>query len=380
VAACGHGRTRKVESRSREGGQTWRRTLPADEAKTGLPAATDVPEPTGAPDGDGTATPGRRRALLTVDTETARAFIGRYAVVLALLAFIVFFSVLRPDTFFTIDNFESILITESVLVVMALGLVLPLGTGEFDLSVAAVLGFSAGLLAHLTSANDWSVVAALVVTFMCALGVGVVNGLFVVGLGVNSFITTLGVATIVSGLAIAIFGAETIGGIPSSFSDPFREEIFGIDTPVYLAFALALVLWYFLEHTPTGRYVFFTGEGREAARLAGVRVNRIRFGALVASALFAWLAGIVLAAQTGAAQATYGNPFLLPAFAAAFLGATTIKVGRPNAWGTVVAVYLLAVGTTGLQLLGAADWVEDVFNGSALVLAVALARLTARER
>jgi ribose transport system permease protein len=108
-------------------------------------------------------------------------------------------------------------------------------------------------------------------------------------------------------------------------------------------------------------------------------VNRIRFGSLVGSAAFAWLAGIVLAAQTGAAQASYGNPFLLPAFAAGFLGATTIKVGRQNAWGTVVAVYLLAVGTTGLQLLGAADWVDDVFNGSALVLGVALARLVARD-
>jgi ribose transport system permease protein len=358
--------------------QSGRKVLPADETKTRLRATTDVVEPDRAPPSRQTDV--LRRPGLSWDTRRARALLGRYAVVLALIAFIAFFSVLRPDTFFTTDNFESILTTESVLVIMALGLVLPLGTGEFDLSVAAVLGFSAGLLAHLTAASDWPVLLALAVTLLAALAVGVVNALFVVGVGVNSFITTLGVATIVSGLAIAIFGAETIGGIPSTFSDPFREELFGIDTPVYLAFGLALALWYFLEHTPTGRYVFFTGEGREAARLAGVRVNRIRFGALVASALFAWLAGVVLAAQTGAAQATYGNPFLLPAFAAAFLGATTIKVGRPNAWGTVVAVYVLAVGTTGLQLLGAADWVEDVFNGSALVLAVALARLAARER
>ena len=352
--------------------------MPADEVKTRLPPAGEAAEPKRPPANETVV--GSRRPRLNFDIGRARSFLGRYAVVLALGAFIALFSALRPDTFFTVDNFESILITESVLVIMALGLILPLGTGEFDLSVAAVLGFSAGLLAHLTAANDWPVLAALGVTLLAALAVGVVNAIFVVGIGVNSFITTLGVATVVSGLAIAIFGAETIAGIPSSFSDPLREEIFGVDTPVYLAFGLALVLWYFLEHTPTGRYVFFTGEGREAARLAGVRVNRIRFGALVGSALFAWLAGVVLAAQTGAAQATYGNPFLLPAFAAAFLGATTIKVGRPNAWGTVAAVYLLAVGTTGLQLLGAADWVEDVFNGSALVLAVALARLAARER
>jgi ribose transport system permease protein len=308
------------------------------------------------------------------------AFVGRYAVVLALLALIVVFSILRPDTFFTTGNLQSILITESVLIILALGLLVPLASGEFDLSIASVLGFSAGLLAHLTANEEWAVLPALGVTFLAALLTGVINGLFVVRFGVNSFITTLGVGTVVGGLAIAIFTAETIGGIPSSFSDPFRVEALGLDMPVFLAFGLALAMWYFLQYTPTGRYVFFTGEGREAARLAGVRVDRIRFGGLVGSALFAWLAGIVLAAQTGAAQASYGAPFLLPAFAAAFLGATTIKVGRPNAWGTVAAVYLLAVGTTGLQLLGAADWVEDVFNGSALVLAVALAHLASRTR
>jgi ribose transport system permease protein len=308
------------------------------------------------------------------------AFVGRYGVVVALLLLSVVFSLLRPDTFFTTGNFQSILNTESVLVILALGLIVPLASGEFDLSIAAVLGFSAGLLAHLTANEHWAVLPALGVTLLAALLTGVLNGVFVVYFGVNSFITTLGIGTIVGGLAIAIFTAETIGGIPSSFSDPFRVELLGLDMPVFLAFGLALVMWYFLQHTPTGRYVFFAGEGREAARLAGVRVDRIRFGGLVGSALFAWLAGIVLAAQTGAAQATYGSPFLLPAFAAAFLGATTIKVGRPNAWGTVAAVYLLAVGTVGLQLLGAADWVEDVFNGSALVLAVALARLASRTR
>jgi ribose transport system permease protein len=322
-------------------------------------------------------TVGRRPALRL--RAPSREFLGRYALVFALAALIVVFSLLRPDTFFTTGNFQSILTTEAVLVILALGVILPLAAGEFDLSVAAVLGFSAGLLAHLTANLHWAIAPALLVTLAAALAIGAVNGLFVVRFGVNSFITTLGIGTIVGGLALAIFGAETIGGIPSSFTSPFREKLFGLQVPVYLALALVVVIWFFLEHTPTGRHLFFTGEGREAARLSGLRVNRIRFWSLVASAGFAWLAGIVLAAQTGAAQASYGSPFLLPAFAAGFLGATTIKVGRQNAWGTVVAVYLLAVGTTGLQLLGAADWVDDVFNGSALVLGVALARLVARD-
>lgn len=308
------------------------------------------------------------------------SFVGRYLVVLALLAMIGVFSLLRPATFATWANFESILVTQAVLVILALGLTIALRAGEFDLSVAAVVGLSAGLVAHLTVNAEWGLGAALAVALLAAALIGVINGIFVVGFGVNSFITTLGMGTVAGGLALAVFGPQTIGGISSDLTNVVRAEVAGLGASVFFALVLALALWYFFEHTPSGRHLFFTGEGREAARLAGIRVHRIRFGALVASAAFAGLAGIVLAGQTGAAEATYGNPFLLPAFAAAFLGATTIKPGRPNVWGTVVAVYLLAVGTTGLQLLGAADWVDDVFNGTALVLAVTLSVLVSRNR
>jgi ribose transport system permease protein len=308
-----------------------------------------------------------------------RALVSQYAVPLALLFAIALFSILRPETFFTIDNFKTILVTQSVLIVLALGVTIALAAGEFDLSVAALLGFSASLVAYLTADVGWAPGVALLVSFAVALAVGVTNGIFVVFFGVNSFITTLGTGTFITGIATAIVGATTIGGVPEVLTRPMRDELFGIDLPVYYALALAVVLWFVFEHTPTGRFLFFTGEGREAARLAGVRVNRIRFLALVASALFAWFASFILVGQTGAANTTFGAPFLLPAFAAGFLGATTIKPGRYNVWGAVIGVLLLAVGTTGLQLLGAAAWVSDVFNGAALVLAVTLARLVSRE-
>jgi ribose transport system permease protein len=322
--------------------------------------------------------PARRRALPWAWPDV-RAEVGRYAVVLVLGLMIVVFSVLRPETFFSVDNFKAIAVTQSVLLVLALGVMVALAAGEFDLSVAAVLGFTGGLLAYLTGIKGWSPGAAIAVTLAAALAIGTANGVFVVRFGVNSFITTLGTGTLVTGIATAIFGAITIGGVPTAISDPVRADVLGLGAPFFYALALTVLLWYVLEYTPLGRYLFFTGEAREAARLAGVRVNRLRFGALVVSALCAWLAGLLLVGQTGAANATFGNPFLLPAFAAGFLGATTIKPGRYNAWGTFVGVYLLAVGTTGLQLLGAADWVSDVFNGGALVLAVTLARLVGRE-
>ncbi|MEA2466803.1 MAG: ribose transport system permease protein [Thermoleophilaceae bacterium] len=309
-----------------------------------------------------------------------KALLGRYAVVITLLVMLVVFSLLRPETFFTVGNFKAIVVTQSILIVLAIGLTIALAAGEFDLSIASMVGFTGALVAHLSSDLGWSPVAAVLLSLVVALLIGAINGVVVVYFRVNSFIATLGMGTLILGVALAITGSTVIGNLPEALTTPAREQLFGLDLPVYYALGLAIALWYFLEHTPLGRYVFFTGEGPEAARLAGVRVARIRFGALVASAFFAWLAGLLLVGQTGAADPTYGGPFLLPAFAACFLGATTIKPGRFNAWGTVVAVLLLATGTTGLQLLGAADWVENVFNGSALILAVTLAQLVSRDR
>jgi ribose transport system permease protein len=310
----------------------------------------------------------------------AQRLLGRYAVVLVLLAMLVVFSILRPDSFFTAANFRSLATTQAVLVVVSLGLTIALATGEFDLSIAAVLGFSASLVAYLTGTEQWAAVPAVLVSLAAALTIGALNALFVVGFGVNSFITTLGMGTFVGGIAVAIVGPTTTGGIPSVITDPARATLFTVGLPFWFALVLVVALWFFLEHTPAGRYVFFTGEGREAARLAGIAVSRIRCWGLITSALGAWLAGMILLGQTGAANPTFGDAFMLPAFAAAFLGATTIRAGRYNAWGTLVAVYLLAVGTTGLQLLGAADWVSDVFNGAVLVLAVTFAGLVSRQR
>jgi len=324
--------------------------------------------------GETAATVARRPGWLDV-----RRVVGSYAVLLALGVAILIFSVLRPDTFFTADNFKTILATQAVLVVLALGVTLPLAAGEFDLSSAALLGFAASLVAHVSVAVGWPIWGALLLSFAVAATVGVANGIFVVVFGVNSFITTLGTGTLITGVATAVVGATTIGGVSSSLTAPMRGTFLGIDNPVYFALGLAILLWFLLEHTQIGRYVVFAGEGREAARLAGVPVNAMRFATLVASSITAWFGGLILLGQTGAANTSFGAPFLLPAFAAGFLGATTIRPGRYNVWGTVVAVLLLAVGTTGLQLLGAADWVSDVFNGAALVLAVTLARLVSRE-
>lgn len=311
--------------------------------------------------------------------ERSRMVLYRYAVVLVFVAMIAVFSGLLPHTFFTTGNFQTIVNSQSVLLLLSLALTLPLSVGEFDLSVASMLGFGATLLAFLSGSWHWPLLASLVAVIAVGAVVGLVNGLFVVGFRVNAFIVTLGTGTVLTGLTLAVSGGQILTGVPASVTNFSAGEGLGLVWPAYVAFGFAVLLWYLYEHTPTGRYLFFVGEGREVARLAGLPVARLRWLAFVLAAMVAAVCGIFAAGQLGSADPSVGPNYLLPAYAAAFLGATTIKPGRFNSLGTVVALYLLVTGVTGLELLGAASWVEQVFNGGALVIAVTFARLVSQE-
>jgi ribose transport system permease protein len=310
----------------------------------------------------------------------ARAALYRYAVVITLLLFVVAFSLLLPRTFFTLGNFRTIVSSQAVLMILSLGLSLPLTSGEFDLSIGSMLGCAAVLTAFFAGQMHFPLPAVILATILVGVLAGALNAFFVVRMGVNAFIGTLGVSTMLTGVTLAVSDGQILNTVPQPLVDFVQHQIFGLAVPVYVGFALAIALWQLYEHTPLGRHLFFVGEGREAARLVGLQVDRLRMGAFVASGAISAVAGIFTAGQLGAADPSVGPNFLLPAYAAAFLGATTIKPGRFNAWGTVVALYLLVTGVTGLELLGASSWVQEMFNGAALLVAVAFARFVAREQ
>jgi ribose transport system permease protein len=187
---------------------------------------------------------------------------------------------------------------------------------------------------------------------------------------------TLGSATFVSGVTLWISDSNTIGGISDSLVDPvIAWDLLGVPLAFFYGLFLCAIVWLVLDHAPAGRRLLFTGRGRDVARLSGVRVGRVRFGALVTSGGIAAIAGVLYAGTTGSADPSSGATFLLQAFAAAFLGATSIAPGRFNAWGALIAAYFLATGVTGLQLVGVESFVQDLFYGAALIVAVALPRL-----
>lgn len=303
----------------------------------------------------------------------------RYALLAVWGVVIVVFGALRPDTFLTTANFSTIFGSQAILVVLALALLPTLSAGDYDLSVAATLTLSAMTLAILNVNHEWPIVAAIAAALAVGLLVGCINGAIVVSLGLDSLIVTLGTSTFIAGVVLWISDSQTVSGVSQGLIDLVVVNRFlGIPLAFYYGIALGLALFYVFEFMPIGRRLLFVGRGRAVARLSGIRVARMRFGAFAAAGVISAFAGVLYVGTLGSADPTSGLSFLLPAFAAAFLGATTIQPGRFNPLGTIAAVYFLVTGITGLQLLGVQTFVQQLFYGGALVLAVALSQLARR--
>ncbi|WP_437773366.1 ABC transporter permease [Arthrobacter sp. KNU40] len=321
---------------------------------------------------------GRRLAARTLKLPLTSGFLSNYGVVLFLLLLIGLFSIIQPNLFPTVANLQALLSTNAIPGLLALAVVIPLAAGEFDLSVGAILGFTGILTAQMTI-HGVPVPLAILLSVLCGAGVGILNAIMVVRIGVNAFIATLGTSTILAGLNLLVTNGSTLfQGIPASLTAVANGQLFGLNLVVYYFLAGALILWYLLEHTPFGRFLHATGLGREAARLSGVRTNAYLATSFILAGAIAGLCGALYCARIGSANPSQGPGFLLPAYAAAFLGSTTIKRGQFNVLGTIVGTFLLAVGITGLTFAGAPYWVPNVFNGGALIVAVSIAALVSR--
>lgn len=323
----------------------------------------------------GLASPGEAPARVVPAQRAAgtrlRAIARAYLVVLLIPVLILVFSLLAPSTFATLATAQTLLTTNAALLILAVGQTFVLAVGEFDLSFAGLVGMSGCLMV----AFHMPVGTALVVSLAAALVTGLVNSGFVVLLGVNSLIATLGMSTVTTGIALAATSSQTVPNPYAGFGKFIIYRIGGVGIPFYIALAAILILWGVLERTRLGRNAYFVGSGRKAAAYAGIRVNRIRTLAFVVSAFTSWLAGLFLFGQSGSADATFGTGYLLTVIAAVFLGYTAIKPGRYNALGSLVGMLVLAVGTTGIEVLAAPIWLTDVFSGSILFVAVALANV-----
>jgi ribose transport system permease protein len=292
------------------------------------------------------------------------------------LLIILVFAIWVPNTFLTHTTFNQILNNNAVTGLMALCVVIPLAARVFDLSIAFTMTLSGVTVAHFVAHTGVGVVPAVLLALGAALAIGLINGFVVVGLGVDSFIGTLATGSLIKAFITMVTNDQSITGVKllqTPFSSIAQTEIAGgLTLPVLYLLLIAGAIWFVLEHTATGRRLYATGFNPDAARLQNVTTDRLRFLSLVTSALLAGVAGIVFTSAIGSGSPTAGDPYLLAAYAAAFLGATQLRGGRFNAWGTVIAVLLLGTGTTGLSLASTPQWSTSVFTGVVLIVALAV--------
>ena len=324
------------------------------------------------------ADPGQRQAARARPSAAQRLRLDRYAILIVFAGLVVGFGIARPSTFLSIGNLSNILGSQAVLFILVMAVLLPTLMGDFvDLSLGASAGISAMVLAVLNVQHGTNVLVACLAGIAAAVVVGLFNVFFVVYFDNDPFIVTLGTMTIVSGVTYIISGDNSVGIVSPNLSNwIFTNSFLSIPLEFYYGLAIFLVVWYVLSFSPVGQKALVIGQSREVARLTGVRVNRQRAWAFIIAAGIAGIAGIAYAGTNGTVDPTAGSELILPAYAAVFLGATAIKPGRINPLGAFIAVYFLATGTAGLELLGAQTYIQQIFYGAALVVAITIPKAT----
>lgn len=299
--------------------------------------------------------------------------LDRASGVYLLVGFVVVFGALEPDRFLTEATLQSVLTQQAVVALLGLAILVPLATGVYDLSIGATINFSTVTVCVLQQDGAHGMWLSIAIAVACGALIGLVNGFIVVVLKVNSFIATLGTATVIlAAQSIVSDQSQPFPPTDTRWADLTQREVLGVQAIVIYLLIIALLAWYLMANSPAGRYMYAIGGNLEAARLAGVRVGLWQGVSLIWSGTICAVAGVLYASLVGPSL-TFGGTLLLPAFAAVFLGATQFTPGRFNVWGTILAIYLLATGVKGLQLVADVPWLNDMFNGAALIIAVAFA-------
>jgi ribose transport system permease protein len=317
----------------------------------------------------------------TTSSERWTAVASKYGLLIAFLITIIVFSLARPSAFPTGRNVESILTNAAPAMIIAVGLTVVLVMQDFDLSFGGMIGLASGASTAFMVKYGWPWQLALVAALGFGLVAGVLNGYMIAYLGGSSFIITLAMGTVLTGVEFAFTSQNTVyDGIAPGFAKIASGQFLGLSNQIWIAAVIALLIWVLLDRSEIGRYMYAIGGNSEAARLSGVRVLPLRVLGFVIVGVAAAVVGILIVSQSSSYAPNGGTPYLLPAFAAAFLGAAVFRPGEFNLLGTVVGVLFLGVIQTGLTMLNLQTFVINLVQGGILVVAVLVSRLGARSR
>ena len=314
---------------------------------------------------------GRRRRVLMI--------ISRYGTLIGLLGMIVAFTIKAPTTFLTLPNFLNILNQSSLTAIIAAGLTMTLVVGEFDLSIGYVASFAGLIVVGFVARDGLPVLIGIPLVLLIGAAIGTVNGFLVTKVRINAVIATLGVGTILVGLGFAYSSFPIAAGVPAEFiSIALGKPILGFPNPIFIMLVVLAILWVILNKTDLGQKMQAVGGNIEAARLSGIRVDRVKMFAFATAGVCAAITGTLLSSLLGSGTLAAADGYLLDAFAAVFLGSATLRDGEFHILGTLIGVLIIAVGFNGLSIFGAPTFFQPIFKGAILVLAVGLSTLARR--
>ena len=313
----------------------------------------------------------RRRKILMI--------VSRYGTLIGLLGMIVAFTIKAPTTFLTLPNFLNILNQSSLTAIIAAGLTMTLVVGEFDLSIGYVASFAGLIVVGFVARDGLPVLIGIPLVLLIGAAIGTVNGFLVTKVRINAVIATLGVGTILVGLGFAYSSFPIAAGVPAEFiSIALGKPILGIPNPIFIMLVVLAILWVILNKTDLGQKMQAVGGNIEAARLSGIRVDRVKMFAFATAGVCAAITGTLLSSLLGSGTLAAADGYLLDAFAAVFLGSATLRDGEFHILGTLIGVLIIAVGFNGLSIFGAPTFFQPIFKGAILVLAVGLSTLARR--
>ena len=293
-----------------------------------------------------------------------------YGTVLALAVIVLAFSLIRPDKFCTLTNFINITRQISLLVMISLGTTLVMSVNEFDLSVGSMASLG-GVMAALLAVKGLPMAVCFLLPAAVSFCIGLLNGWIVARFRVLSFITTLGMSTVLSGVIYHLSGGATVfEGIPKSFSFLGTTKLGRVPLLSILMVVFVVLFWFLLEHTTLGRKFYAIGGNEETAKIAGIRVRKYKTIAFALCAVMACVTGMLIASRVGSANTTAGDGYFLQSYAAVFIGCTVSRKGIPNAAGTLVGAAILGILANGLTILQMPSYMQNIITGGIIILAV----------
>ena len=293
-----------------------------------------------------------------------------YGTVLALAVIVLAFSLIRPDKFCTLTNFINITRQISLLVLISLGTTLVMSVNEFDLSVGSMASLG-GVMAALLAVKGLPMAVCFLLPAVISFCIGLLNGWIVARFRVLSFITTLGMSTVLSGVIYLLSGGATVfEGIPKSFSFLGTTKLGRVPLLSILMVVFVVLFWFLLEHTTLGRKFYAIGGNEETAKIAGIRVRKYKTIAFALCAVMVCVTGMLIASRVGSANTTAGDGYFLQSYAAVFIGCTVSRKGIPNAAGTLVGAAILGILANGLTILQMPSYMQNIITGGIIILAV----------